>query len=221
MIRAGRGMLLVMAKAPEPGRVKTRLAALLGTDGAAALAEALLVDTWRQFAPLPNLDTVLVLSGGPELPPLEPTPKLWSQGDGDLGARMERAFQQALAEAPWAIAIGTDAPGLPVDRVTSAASLLRASDRRTAILGPSEDGGYYLLGVNDCPDGLLSGLPWSSSTTFKETYERLKKRGFSTHELPAWFDVDEPHDVERLRRDLEHGRVRSPATQQALARLGL
>ncbi|MBK6404775.1 MAG: DUF2064 domain-containing protein [Holophagales bacterium] len=140
----------------------------------------------------------------------------WAQGDGDLGDRLSRMLQRALARAPAALAVGTDSPGLPGTLLDDARRALGTKD---AVLGPSDDGGFYLLGLRRAPDGLLEGLPWSSEETFERTKERLLERGLSVHVLPPWFDVDRPEDLEPLRRRLVRGEIRAPATARALARL--
>jgi hypothetical protein len=212
------GILCVFAKNPEPGRVKTRLAAELGIDGAATLARALLVDTWQVAqAARQRMKPVLVLDGKPRAISLEPLPEVWSQGDGDLGARLERAFARALTQAPWVIAIGTDSPGLNPDWLRVAAVELETA--HDAVIGPTRDGGYYLLGVRRCPSGLLADLPWSSTTTCSATLNRLRARGFKHTLLPPWFDVDEPADLVWLRAELSAQRLNAPHTAKALAEL--
>jgi uncharacterized protein len=210
------GLLCVFAKAPEPGRVKTRLAPVLGAAWAAELAEAFLVDTWSKVTELTSVQPVLVLSGESRLPALDPEPTIWHQGDGDLGARLERAFRSGLGVAPWVIAIGTDSPGLPLGHIEAACAAL--NDGASAVLGPSEDGGYYLIGLRSCPDGLLRDLPWSTPDVFALTLERLRARHIDSVVLPSWFDVDQPADLARLRQELTAGRIEAPATLEVLRR---
>lgn len=109
------------------------------------------------------------------------------QGPGDLGVRLERAMRNALGLSGAVIAIGTDSPGLPVALLESARRALESAD---AVLGPSEDGGFYLIGLRRAPEGVLCDLPWSSSETFERTRDRLLQLGLSVEVLPAWFDVD-------------------------------
>lgn len=212
------GVLCVFAKAPERGCVKTRLARALGPAAAADLSRAFLLDTWSLATRFGGARPVLALAGDPTaLPPLSRAPDLHAQGEGDLGTRMERALSHALSEgAPWAMVLGADLPGLPATRLAQAARALEQG--APAVVGPSDDGGFYLLGVSRCPPGLLAGLPWSDRFTCRRTLERLRERGLEPRLIDGWYDVDELDDLERLRRDLRIGRAHAPRTARALAR---
>lgn len=205
------GVLCVFAKAPQVGAVKTRLGAGVGAGRAAELARAFLVDSWAMAQGV-EAEAVLVLSGEAPLPQLDPMPAIWPQGEGDLGERLERAFQRALRDAPWALAIGTDSPSLPRHFLERAVESLR--DGADSIVGPCDDGGYWCLGLSRCPDGLLADLRWSTDETGALTLERLRQRGFSPVLGDRWYDVDEPADLERLAGDL--GDHRAPHTRRAL-----
>lgn len=148
---------------------------------------------------------------GPDLPGGE----VWLQGRGDLGDRLARVLRRALRASPrGAIALGADSPGLPRTLLEEARAALRSHD---AVLGPCEDGGFYLLGLARCPPALLRGLAWSAADTFARTRARLEKRGLATAVLPKWFDVDRPRDLARLSRLISRGTVRAPRTARALA----
>lgn len=212
------GVVAVFAKPWRLGAVKTRLAAGIGAEAAAALAQAFFEDTWRSVQSLEGVR--LVLAGTAEgggaygLPGAE----LWPQGDGDLGARMERVARRALEVAPWFIALGADSPGLPMRLVGEARASLERCD---AVLGPAEDGGYYLLGLRRLDRGLLEGLSWSAPSTYAATAERLSLRGYTFAAVEPWFDVDEPGDLRRLAAALASGAAVAPRTAAALAALGL
>lgn len=212
----GRVPILVIAKPPRAGEAKTRLAATLGAEGAADLARAFFEDTWAAVSSLPWAEPVLATTE-PDAPEWRELGirRAWPQGDGDLGARMMRMLKRALAAAPAALAIGTDSPGLPAEHLDAARRALESAD---AVLGPSDDGGFYLLGLRGVPDDLLEGLPWSSEETFERTRDRLIERGLSVHVLPGWFDVDRPEDLEPLRRRLLRGEIHAPSTARALQR---
>lgn len=207
--------ICVFAKPPRPGEVKTRLMAELGKAGAAALAEAFFLDTWAAVSRIgwaqPVLATTDVTAPEWKLPR---GTAIWPQGHGNLGHRLERILRRALETHPIAIAVGTDAPGLPVALLDAARDALRTSD---AVLGPSDDGGFYLLGVRRYPADLLDGIPWSTSETFVHTLGRLRARGLTTTVLPHWFDVDRPRDLDRLRSLVLSGRVSAPETARILA----
>src|SRR5258708_38692520 len=190
--------ICVFLKPPLPGKVKTRLIPAVSAEGAAALAEAFFRDTWNCVESL-NWAVPIVASteslGLGVLP--RPDIQVWLQGGGDLGARIERILRRALTQAPMAMALGADSPGIPPSFLEQAHEALRSAD---AVLGPCEDGGFYLLSVRDCPPGLLAGIPWSQSTTFACTLDRLRERGLKATVLDPWYDIDRPEDLERLLR---------------------
>ena len=201
----------IFAKPPVAGEVKTRLAVSLGPRVAARLARAFLDDTIDAVRSLPWADCVLATTApfGCELPIL-------LQGEGDLGARIEQVLRAALVQSPSALAIGADAPALPARLLEGARAALGRAD---AVLGPAEDGGFYLLGLNRCPKGLLADLPWSSPETCLRTAQRLREHGFRVEELEPWFDVDRPADLDRLRREIERGGIVAPRTALVLREL--
>lgn len=202
--------VIVMAKAPRPGRVKTRLAVSLGADAAARLARAFLQDTWHAVSSLPWATPVLA-GDSPDMGVDGAT--VWPQGEGDLGERLERVLSRALEDGTAAIVIGGDTPGLPVERFEWAREALTHAD---AVVGPSDDGGFHLLGLRRCAPGTLRGLPWSDPRTHDATCARLRARGMKVSELPGWFDVDEEVDLDRLQLLLDAGLVRAPATSELL-----
>lgn len=208
----------VFAKPPRPGQVKTRLAPALGPAGSARLARAFFADTWRMVSGLrwavPILATTDVDAAEWQRLPL--STRIWSQGKGSLGSRMERVLRQALDAQPIAIGIGTDSPGLPSALLVAARDALRSYD---AVLGPSDDGGFYLIGLRCCPEGLFDGITWSSSETRTQTIRRLRQLGLTVTTLPPWFDVDRPSDVDRLRVLASTGQLAAPETTRVLADL--
>ncbi len=210
-----RASICVFAKPPRPGEAKTRLIGELDEGGAAALAEAFFLDTWAAVSRIDWAQPVLATTDvtAPEWK-LPPGMMIWPQGQGDLGHRLERVLRRALETHPIAIAVGTDAPGLPVALLGAARDGLGTSD---AVLGPSDDGGFYLLGVRRYPAGLLDGIPWSTSETFVRTQGRLRASGLKTTVLPPWFDVDRPGDLDRLRSLVLSGRISAPETARVLA----
>ena len=206
--------LCIFAKAPRAGDVKTRLAATIGADAAARLADAFFWDTLALAQQLASVRVVVALSGDEQLlPAIRDRVEVWPQGEGDLGARLERSLRRALTETPRALAIGTDSPGLPMAHLEQA---LAALDTHDAVLGPADDGGFYLLGLRTCPEGLLFGVPWSSADTLEQTHARLTERGRTVRLLAPWFDVDREEDLERLRALLGAGVIHAPATCQVL-----
>jgi len=215
--RRAAGRVLVFAKAPAPGVVKTRLAATLGEEEAASLARAFLSDTWSLLrgALKERADPVIVLDGDPALIDLDDA-EIWPQGGGDLGDRLTSGLTRGLAAnaAPWVIAIGTDSPGMPGSLLLRA---IEALERTESVIGPCDDGGFYLLGLRRLPSGLLADLPWSEPTTFAATLARLQTSGLEPVVLDPWFDIDLPEDLDRLQALLSRGEVSAPATASALA----
>lgn len=207
-------MICVFAKPPIAGAVKTRLAARVGDTYAAELAGAFLKDTWELVTHLTWAEPVLATTSGtwPDLQWLGAA-ELWLQGEGDLGERMERIARAALARAELVVLIGADSPGLPPRLLEQARAALAEAD---AVLGPSDDGGFYLLGLRRCPEGLLRGLPWSARTTLAATRSRLEECGLLTRSIDGWFDVDEPEDLGRLQNCLDQGLIRAPRTADVL-----
>ncbi|MCI0402941.1 MAG: TIGR04282 family arsenosugar biosynthesis glycosyltransferase [Acidobacteria bacterium] len=211
-----RAYICVFVKPPRPGHVKTRLIPALGAEQAAHLAEAFFRDTWNAVSRLDWAHAVAT-STGPLPPHLRAlTGLVWRQGEGDLGARLERVLRRALRHAPFAIALGADAPGIPLARLEAARRELRRND---AVLGPCQDGGFYLLGLRRCPRGLLAGLPWSRRDTFAHTLARLRERRISTRVLEPYFDLDHVKDLARLRSLLATGKVHAPETALVLRTL--
>ncbi len=111
------------------------------------------------------------------------------------------------------LAIGADSPGIPPAYLQSARQALAAAD---AVLGPASDGGFYLLGLKDCPVGVLDGILWSHSSTLAKTAARLEQFGMKTVMVEPWFDVDSHEDLERLRRQLANDPAAAPRTASFL-----
>ena len=193
--------VIVFAKAPVAGTVKTRLAGALGAAGAARLAARMLESTTACAleaavgpvevccAPDRSHPAFTALAAGG-------TVGLSEQGDGDLGHRMHRALERALASQPGAIVIGTDAPALDADYLREAASALTRHD---AVIGPAVDGGYVLIGLRrTAPAALFDGIDWSTSRVLAQTRERLDRLGLGWAELAPLHDIDEPADLRHL-----------------------
>lgn len=204
----------LFAKVPVPGRVKTRLTPPLSSVEAAEVARACLHDSLARFTRNADVAITLFLEGEPDEALRDLAARLvvpiLPQEPGTLGTRLRAALGALLAAGhPCAIAIGSDSPTLPPARISAAAAALRAHD---AVLGPTSDGGYYLIGVSRPAWALLEDVPWSTSEVARATRERAAREGISLAELEVWYDVD---DMETLRRALADSDPRS-----ALARWG-
>ena len=192
--------VIVMAKAPLAGFAKTRLIPALGAEGAAALAERLLRHTVAQARAAALGPVELCCAPDrqhPAFAALHALPGLdWSdQGDGDLGARMARAFERRLVGGHGALMIGTDAPALDATVLRHAAEAL---SERDAVFVPALDGGFALIGLRRPVPSLFDAMTWSTSTVMARTRERLTVAGLRHLELPALADIDEAADLVHL-----------------------
>ncbi len=189
--------LLVFARPPVPGRVKTRLIPVLGAEAAAALYGRMLdriLTTASRFraaeaelwcdTDLPIGEDCRELAAGFGI-------SLHCQQGGDLGARMHHALAAAPSEA-GAVLIGSDCPAYSVDYLSLAFAALRDHD---AVLGPALDGGYVLIGVKRSQPRLFQDILWGGSEVMEQTRERLRELNWRWAELPALRDVDRPEDL--------------------------
>ena len=226
--------LLVFAKVPVPGRVKTRLTPTLGAAGAARLYDAFLRDALDRYAGLDGaggadpfgvagdlgpVDVRLYLAGGPAPPDLVPASVgvFEQRGDG-LGARMARAFVETFAAGyDRAVVVGTDHPTLPLALIGEAFRQLDAP--MTAVVGPSEDGGYTFLGLNDVSP-VLFDMDYSHAYVFEDTLDRIGEAGMTPVVLPPHYDVDDAASLARLRAEYEGGADVGPRTSAVLEALG-
>lgn len=196
-----KGGVIVFAKAPVPGAVKTRLISELGADVAAALYAGLIHQSLA-LALRADIGPVALWCAPSSAHPFFSRcaqtygVTLHDQHGDDLGMRMAAAFQNALGGRPYAVLIGSDCPSLTVDDLqVAAAQLVGGCD---AVLGPAEDGGYVLLGLRRVIASLFENIPWSSDRVLSETRKRLRRAGADWHELATRWDVDRPEDLLRL-----------------------
>jgi len=199
--------VVVFARAPIPGQTKTRLIPALGAASAAELYRCFLLDTLGCICGVEA--EVIVAAAEPEhLESIRgiageacPRAQVVAQSGSDLGERMANAFRDALAAGHARVAlIGTDSPSLPPDRVNRALSLLR--DRPEVVLGPSLDGGYYLIGLRAALPQLFQHMDWSSGTVLVDTLRRTQAIRAAVSLLEPWYDVDTPEALAVLRAHL-------------------
>jgi len=193
--------ICIFAKPPVPGRVKTRLAQAIGLAQAAKLATAMLRDVWSVVETLAEALPVLAAAEAGDFTIHVPDDRIWLQQSGDLGLRIECILRRALETAPAAIALGADTPLLTPAHLAQAIDCLKSGD---AVVGPCDDGGFYLLGMRRCPTGLLSGINWSTEHTLRETEFRLRAHGMNAARTPAVFDIDTVADLQRLCSELRN-----------------
>jgi rSAM/selenodomain-associated transferase 1 len=195
--------LIVFARAPEPGRVKTRLVPLLGKRGAARLHARLVEKTLETALAAEFGDIDLYCSPGIGHGFFLKSKKrfgvgLRSQGGGDLGDRMYRAFKRALGSHSHVVLIGSDCPVLRPADLRAAERALRAG--ADAVLSPAEDGGYALIGLRRVSRRLFDGIAWSTPEVLAQTRGRLAQLRWRWKELRTVWDVDRPQDVARLEK---------------------
>ncbi len=193
--------IIIFAKAPVPGRVKTRLIPALGEEGAALLARRMLLSTIAE---------ALAARVGPVELCADPDPRhtAWDdllsghaldlslQGAGDLGDRLSRAAERTLSTGTPVILIGTDCPALDRRRLVKVSLQLRHSD---AMIHPARDGGYVALGLNRYDRSLFTGIAWSTAAVAGQTIERIQSLGWSLTLGATLRDIDVPADLEAVR----------------------
>jgi rSAM/selenodomain-associated transferase 1 len=216
--------LAVMAKAPVPGQVKTRLIPALGARRAAHLADVLLRDQLAQVQRACGADLYLAFAPPAARAVIETiAPPGWTcfaqKGHG-LGARMRAVFADLFAAGHRSVVlIGGDLPAVPRPTLAKAFAFLR-SDLRRVVLGPARDGGYYLVGCNCPTPEIFTGMRWSRPAVLACTRKRLDALGIQYHLLPEWFDIDTVDDLAALRSALQGPLAGSmPRTCRFLRRL--
>ena len=201
MAATNENSILVFARAPVPGNVKTRLIPLLGAHGAAALhrkltEHALAVAHKSGVGPVelwctPSIDDAFFQSCRVRF-----KVDLHLQCQGDLGMRMLDAFASALDRSRNVLLTGSDCPSMTAADLRGAARALR--DGRDAVFCPAEDGGYTLIGLTHAMPALFDAMTWGTDIVMEETRQRLRNLGWHWHELPTHWDVDRPEDYQRL-----------------------
>lgn len=183
-----------MLKTPEKGRVKTRLAEDLGSEQATLLYERMLAYAMEQLQCVP-FHVQLWWDGNPEfLPTATRSFDLFRQQGDSLGDRMKHAFAYSFSTYPNepAVIIGIDCPDLFSDQLYAAFEQLSRYD---TVIGPSMDGGYYLLGMHRLHPELFEGIAWSTPTVCQATIDRIHELGLSAIQLPQLQDIDTADDL--------------------------
>ena len=193
--------VIVFARAPRPGVVKTRLIPVLGEEGSAAL-HARMVKSALSIARKAHIGTV-ELQCDPDCDDEflrfcgnHYRADLAQQADGDLGKRMAAAASAALATHARVVLIGSDCPALTARHLRSADQALCGG--ADAVLAPAEDGGYVLIGLTRLDLRLFEDIGWGTSSVLEQTRARLRELGWRWVELETLWDVDRPEDYQRL-----------------------
>ena len=198
-------IVLIFAKTPLMGQVKTRLESVLGQQGAMALHKALIesvistvkgcslsaMELWVSsdkhhdyFISLCNLMNI-------------ENKDIYEQEGNDLGARMAHAASTALQRADYVVLLGADCPSVDAVYLTQALQLLEQGEE--IVFGPAEDGGYVLLGLRQVPSEIFTQIPWGTAEVMKLSRQRLQQAGKKWVELSERWDVDRPEDLSRLK----------------------
>lgn len=198
--------VFIMAKTPRAGEVKTRLCPPLTGAEAAELYRCFLLDKIEQVRALKEVTPAIAYAPAEArttFRTLAPGFALVAQRGDDLGARLANSFDEFLKNGfAAALAIDSDTPTLPIEFLEQALALIRAPSI-DVVLGPTEDGGYYLIGLRTLHRELFEGIPWSTSQVLPQTIRQAEARGLRIAQLPPWYDVDTPDDLERLKAVLE------------------
>ncbi len=213
-----------MAKAPVAGLVKTRLVPPLTHEQAAEFYGALLADQLEQLKNFDGAARYLAFTPNQAAAAMRELGgdayAYIAQSGDDLGQRMDRLFVDLFHLGQRNIVlIGSDLPALPL-AILNEAFMQLSSAAHKVVLGPSRDGGYYLIGMNRPTPALFANMTWSHGAVLTETAARLRRLGVPFALLPSWFDIDTPGDLQRLRglNDPELRR-RMPRTFAYLAQL--
>jgi len=200
----GASVVVVMAKRPVPGKTKTRLCPPLTPLEAAELYEALLRDTIGLVSSLRGIELAIAITPRTAVGHMGTFAprgaRMLAVEGADIGECLRGATEQLFSEGfTRVVAVNSDGPTLPAEYIERAVAMLTHSD---VVLGPAEDGGYYLIGLRQKQPGLFTDIAWSSSRVAAQTLERAVALGLTAARLPSWYDVDTPAELERLRTDL-------------------
>lgn len=210
--------LFIFAKEPEKGRVKTRLAGYLGEEASLVLYKAFIQDTIDIVRRVQAEEKVLAYEAGSDEPVyLRERAEgfnFYHQNGKDLGERMGNAFRYARDRGfGRTVIIGSDAPTLPAELIDEAFRKLRSND---LVLGPSRDGGYYLIGARGWCPALFDNVVWSSDHVLGTTVYNAEKANHKVQLLDPWYDIDTPDDLDRLREELTKRSDAARNTRKAL-----
>jgi uncharacterized protein len=214
-----RRALLVVAKQPAPGQVKTRLCPPLDGETAAALYAAFLgdvLDIMRQVPDVERTIAYLPVDAGAYFAALAPDMAHVPQCGADLGERLDHMLAAALRTgAQQAVVMSSDCPTLPAAFVAEA--FRRLDGPADVVLGPSDDGGYYLIGLKQPQPRLLREVRMSTASVLHDTIALADTLGLHVALLPPWYDVDTVEDLDRLRAELaEASAATAPRTRSSL-----
>jgi len=201
--------VVILTKAPEPGQSKTRLVPPLSAGEAAEIAKALLIDQLENVAGIDGVERYIAYTPESAASFFEalapPAFRSFSQEGTSLGERMSHAFEYLFARGfQNVILIGSDLPPIPHAFVHQSFALLRGGEAHV-VVGPSADGGYYLVGMNSPSCAIFDGISWSRDDVLMRTLEKVTSLNLKYELLPSWYDIDTASDLTRLQSELNRG----------------
>jgi len=201
--------LIIFAKVSRPGEVKTRLGSTLGMERAAAIYREFAEHAFTLADELARggVNTCLFYSpGASKAEVMEWVGRdfvYYAQQGDSLGERMHQAFAATFLDGTsQSVIIGTDVPELRVERIKSAYEALQSHD---VVIGPSTDGGYYLLGMNAPLKNVFANVAWSTDSVFRTTMDTIHARGYACHLLPEEKDIDTEEDYKAFLQRAQRG----------------
>lgn len=198
-------LLAVLARAPELGKVKTRLSPPLTAEQALALHRALVEDTLDHFDRIerPGLEKLLLLSTPLHDPSDLNVPATWTRGvqaNGELGEKLASLFSTGFRRGVTRLVVlGSDSPTVPPEVIHEAFEDL---ETRKVVIGPAEDGGYYLLGCSEWIPELFQNIGWGTPAVFEQTMAIVKEHNVTASTLIPWYDIDRSEDLDKLRQEI-------------------
>lgn len=191
--------LMVFVRRPQKGKVKTRLAATIGEYAALKIYLQLLHHTLQITNPIEVDKYVFYADAVPEEDNWQKAGFIpFVQTTGDLGHKMHHAFATLFSKGHKPVVIiGSDCIELSTALILNAFTALQASD---VVLGPANDGGYYLLGLQTAQPSLFNNMPWSTASVFSQTQQRIQAATLKLHLLPQLIDIDTEEDLHAVRQ---------------------
>ncbi|MCC7106512.1 MAG: TIGR04282 family arsenosugar biosynthesis glycosyltransferase [Chloroflexi bacterium] len=216
-------LVYVVAKAPRPGAVKTRLCPPLRPEQAAALYQGMLLDSIAAAATVPDVRIRAICPDETDASALarllDGTCEVVAQHGAGLGAALEECFAEGLRSASTVLVMSSDNPTLPSGHIAGAIAALATCD---VVFGPSDDGGYYLVAARRTFPSLFREMTWSTNQVLAQSLERCTADGLTVHLQERWYDVDDRAGLLQLQADLgrtdQHHAVH---TRRAFAALGI
>ena len=198
-----RCLLVIMAKEPFPGKVKTRLQPHLSSDESAALYTCFLQDRFEEMRDLPGTDVAVAYTPAMAVETftsfVPDSFRLFPQRGSTLTERLTAVTASAFGDRyRFVVVMDSDSPDLPKERVLQSFTLL--AEGADVVFGPCRDGGYYLVGLREARGGIFEGIPWSTSRVLQESLARAASLGLTAALLEPWQDVDTFEDLQDLVR---------------------